>query len=102
MRTAVKFAALSLALVFAACSKRPEPTATLPADLQKDLAAASASASQLATTPHSYQRMRFVSDIERTQATVRAPRPKPSSRHEHMTAIGKGQGDPIVSMASHT
>jgi len=101
MRTVSKVAALSLALLFSACSKRPEPTASLPDDLQKDLAAA-ASASQLATAPQSYQRMRFVSDIERARATTPASRPKVSRRHEHMTASNHASGDPIVSMASHT
>jgi hypothetical protein len=102
MRTEGKVAALSLALLFSACSKRPEPTATLSADLQKDLAAASASASPLATAPQSYQRMRFVSDIERSHAAVPAPRAKVSRRHEHMTAKKQAASVPIVSMASHT
>jgi hypothetical protein len=101
MRTVSKVAALSLALLFSACSKRPEPTASLPADLQKDLAAAT-SASQLATAPQSYQRMRFVSDIERSRATTPASRPKVSRRHERMTASNHASADPIVSMASHT
>ncbi len=102
MRTEWKVAALSLALLSAACSKRPEPTASLPDDLTKDLAAASASASQLATAPQSYQRMRFVSDIERSRAATPASRPKVSRRHEQMTASQHASGDPIVSMASHT
>lgn len=101
MRTVSNVAAFSLALLLSACSKRPEPTASLPDDLQKDLAAA-ASASQLATAPQTYQRMRFVSDIERSRATTPASRPKVSRRHEHMTASNHASADPIVSMASHT
>jgi hypothetical protein len=102
MRTESKVAALSLALLFSACSKRPEPTASLPDDLQKDLAAASASTSPLATAPQSYERMRFVSDIERTRATTPASRPKVSRRHEQMTAANHASADPIVSLASQT
>jgi hypothetical protein len=102
MRTEGKVAALSLALLVSACSKRPEPTASLPADLQKDLAAASASANQLATAPQSYQRMRFVSDIERSHASVRVESPKVAKRHEHMTASQHASANPIVSMASHS
>lgn len=100
MRTEWKVAALSLALLSSACGKRPEPTASLPDDLKKDLAAASASASELA--PQNYQRMRFVSDIERSRATTPASRPKVSRRHERMTASNHASGDPIASMASHT
>jgi hypothetical protein len=102
MRMECKVATLLLALLFVACSKRPEPTASLPDDLKKDLAAASASTSQLATAPQSYQRMRFVSDIERTHAAVPLSRPKVSRRHERMTASKHASGDPVVSMASHT
>jgi hypothetical protein len=102
MRTVSKVAALSLALLYSACSKRPEPTASIPDDLQKDLAAASAPAGQLATAPQNYQRMRFVSDIERSRATTPAPRPKVSRRHERMTASQHASGDPMASMASRT
>ena len=102
MRTESKVAALSLALLFSACSKRPEPTASLPDDLKKDLAAASASTNQLATAPQNYQPMRFVSDIERTRDVTPASRPKVSHRHERMTAANHASGDPIVSLASHT
>ena len=102
MRTEWKVAALSLAVFFAACSKRPEPTASLLDDLKKDLAAASASASQLAAAPQSYQRMRFVSDIELSRATTPASRPKVSRRHERMAPVHQASADPIVSMASHT
>ncbi|MEO8334989.1 MAG: hypothetical protein ABI664_08455 [bacterium] len=102
MRTNGKVAALSLALLFTACAKRPEPTATLSEDLTKDLAAASVATNQLAAAPQSYQRMRFVSDIERGNASVPSARPKVSKRHDHLTASGHGTSDPIVSMASHT
>jgi hypothetical protein len=102
MRTECKVAALSLALLVSACSKRPEPTASLPDDLKKDLAAASQASSPLATAPQSYQPMRFVSDIERTRATERAPRPKVSTRHERMAPTQHGSGNPVASLASNT
>jgi len=102
MRMEYKAAALSLVVLASACSKRPEPTASLSDDLKKDLATASAASSPLATAPQSYERMRFVSDIERTRATVRAPRPKVSKRHERMAPTQHGSGDPVVSLASNT
>ena len=102
MRTECKVAALSLALLSVSCSKRPEPTASLPDDLKRDLAAAATATSDLATAPTSYQRMRFVSDIERTRATVPAKRPKISQHHEQMVATHQSATniDPIASMAS--
>jgi len=102
MRTESKVAALTLALMASACSKRPEPTASLPDDLKKDLAAASQTSSPLATAPQSFQPMRFVSDIERTRATERVLRPKVSTRHERMAPTQHAQGNPVVSLASHT
>jgi len=102
MRTECKVAALSLALMVSACSKRPEPTASLPDDLKKDLAAASQASTPLATAPQSFQPMRFVSDIERTRATERVLRPKVSTRHERMAPTQHAQGNPVVSLTSHT
>jgi hypothetical protein len=81
MRSGYAVAALSLFALAGACSKREEPIAGLPDDLKKDLA--SASVPGLATAPQRYQRMRFVSDIEQSRATQRAPRPKPAHDH-HM------------------
>ena len=102
MRTEYKVAALSLALLSVSCSKRPEPTASLPDDLKRDLAAAAIPTGDLATAPTSYQRMRFVSDIERTRATVPAKRPKISQHHDRMVASHQPATnvDPIASMAS--
>ena len=82
MRSGYAVAALSLFALSGACSKREEPIAGLPDDLKKDLAAASAPG--LATAPQSYKRMRFVSDIEQSRATQRAPRPK--AAHDHHMA----------------
>lgn len=85
MRSGYAVAALSLFAFAGACSKREAPTAGLADDLTKDLAAASAPG--LATAPQSYKRMRFVSDIEQSRATQRAPRPK--AAHDHRMAASK-------------
>ncbi len=76
-------AALSLFLLISACGKHDEPTARMPADLAKDLAVASAPG--LAVAPQSYTRMRFVSDVEQSRATDRAPKPKAAHQH-HLAA----------------
>jgi hypothetical protein len=99
MRTECKVATLSLALVFAACAKRQEPTASLPDDLKKDLAAASASSSALASAPNSYQRMRFVSDIERARVSVPAKRPK-VSRHPTRMAASHQSGSEATDLSA--
>src|SRR5215203_1054436 len=72
MRTDVKVATLSLAVVLGACNARQEQATGLSEDLQKDLAVASA-ASDLA--PKSYQRARFVSEVEMASRT-KLPAPK--------------------------
>jgi hypothetical protein len=74
MRTDVKVATLSLAVVLGACNARQEQATGLSEDLKKDLAVASA-ASDLATAPKSYQRARFVSDVEMSSHT-KLPAPK--------------------------
>jgi hypothetical protein len=71
MRKHVKVATLSLAVFAGACGTSKEKSAALPDDLQKDLAAASAPASDLATAPKSFEPTRFVSEMERTAAPVR-------------------------------
>ena len=68
MRKHVKVATLSLAVFAGACGTSKEKTAALPDDLQKDLAAASAPASELATAPKHFEPTRFVSEMERTAA----------------------------------
>jgi hypothetical protein len=74
MRTDVKVATLSLAVVLAACNTRQEQATGLSEDLKKDLAVASAT-SDLATAPKSYQRTRFVSEVEMSSRT-KLPAPK--------------------------
>ena len=61
----VKVATLSLAVLAGACGTSKEQSATLPEDLQKDLAAASAPASDLATAPRNFEPTRVVSAMER-------------------------------------
>ena len=81
MRTDVKVATISLALLVGACGTRQEQTTGLTDDLKKDLALASAPASDLATAPKSYQRMRFVSAVEQARASTPAKRPVAAKRH---------------------
>jgi hypothetical protein len=74
MRTDVKLATLSLAVLLGACSKREDQATGLSEDLKKDLAVASASASEFATAPSHYQPMRFVSAVEQARASTPAKR----------------------------
>ncbi|MEO8562054.1 MAG: hypothetical protein ABI601_08275 [bacterium] len=80
MRTDLKVASLSLALALSACGRREEPTTALSDDLKRDLAVASSTAGDLATAPQSYQRMRFVSDVEQPKKTEPAHRPSLAKR----------------------
>ena len=75
MRTDLKVATLSLAVLVGACSRPDQPTAGLSDDLKRDLATASV-AGDLAAAPQRYQRMRFVSDVERPKASTPARSPK--------------------------
>ena len=79
MRTDVKVAALSLAVVLGACDKRQEQATGLSEDLKRDLAVASAAA-ELAPAPRAYERTRFVSDVEMARAKAPAPRAVASKR----------------------
>ena len=79
MRTDVKVAALSLAVILGACDKRQEQATGLSEDLKRDLAVASA-ASDLAAAPRAYERTRFVSDVEMARAKAPAPRPVATKR----------------------
>src|ERR1700737_646165 len=111
MRTEYKVAALSLAFLAGACSKRQDQATALTDDLKKDLATASASSGDLVTVPKSYQRMRFVSDIEQSRASVPMQRPKISHHHDRMTASHQPAAaeattdvalDAVASMSSHS
>lgn len=96
MRTDRHLAALSLALALGACSTRQDQTATLPDDLKKDLAVASSPASDLATAPRNYQRMRFVSGIEQWRGGAPAKRPKTT---RHLTRSARVQ-EPVSAAAA--
>jgi outer membrane biosynthesis protein TonB len=75
MRTDVKVAAIAFGVLLVACSDtRQEQTTGLSEDLKRDLAAAAAPG-DLATAPRSYERTRFVSDIELSR-TTKSPTPK--------------------------
>jgi hypothetical protein len=97
MRTFWKISALSLATVAAGCGREKQKTATLPDDLQKDLAAASAGG-EFATAPTSYQRMRFVSAIEQSKPAVPAKRPAMTRQHIR-AAISHRQTNPLPAAA---
>jgi hypothetical protein len=79
MRTDVKVAAISFAVVLGACSRQEQSTG-LSDDLKRDLAAAAAPAGDLATAPTAYQRTRFVSDVEMNRAKKPALRAVASKR----------------------
>jgi len=81
-----------LALAAIACGTKQEPSATIDADLQKDLAVAGASDSGLALASADYKPMRFVSAVEQVKPAVpskklstttepaRAPKPRPKAK----------------------
>jgi hypothetical protein len=85
VRTIVRFAAIPAMAALAACGgDQGDTTSSLPDDLKKDLAAASASGLELASTARGYQPTRFVSAIEsptnaaperRAVAKRRVPKP---------------------------
>lgn len=76
MRTDVKVAAISFGVLLVACSDARQEQATgMSDDLKRDLAAAAAPAGDLATAPRSFERTRFVSDLELSR-TTKTPTPK--------------------------
>ena len=74
MRTDLKVATFSVAVLLAACGTEKKQTAALSDDLQKDLAVAAAPAPGLATAPTSFEKMQVVSAVERTRAAAPAKR----------------------------
>ena len=74
MRTHHVVVSITLAVALTACNRQDTPTAA------QAKAAPPALASDLATAPQPYQRMRFVSPLEQTRATVLAPS-RAASRH---------------------
>jgi outer membrane biosynthesis protein TonB len=87
-----KLLTAALALGAIACGTRQEQSATIDADLQKDLAAAGAPDSGLALANADYKPMRFVSQVEQVTPGVpsrklaqapepaRAPKPRPKAK----------------------
>jgi len=87
-----KLLTATLALGAMACGTKQERSATLDADLQKDLATVSLPDSGLALAGANYERMRFVSAVEQVKPAVPskrtsiaptpapAPRPRPKAK----------------------
>jgi hypothetical protein len=74
MRTDLKVALFSVAVLLVACGTEKKQTATLSDDLQKDLAVAAAPAPGLATAPTSFEKTQVVSAVERSRAAAPAKR----------------------------
>jgi hypothetical protein len=80
MRTSLVQMLVPLAMVAAACGGGATRSAQLSDDLKQDLAASSAPKLELASAAGDFKPMRFVSDIEQTNASTpvsRAPSPRP-------------------------
>ena len=87
-----KLMIVALGLGAMACGTKQEQSATIDADLQKDLAVAGAADSGLALASADYKPMRFVSAVEQMQPAVpskklsqapepaRAPKPRPKAK----------------------
>jgi hypothetical protein len=86
--------ALSFVLLLGACSTRSDQAAPLSDDLKQDLAAAAPAAGDLATTPSSYQPMRFVSAVERVHTA--APAKRTAMAHRRVKATHSRQPAPEV------
>lgn len=80
MGTHRRIAALGLALGAMACGTKKEQTATLDADLQKDLAMVSTPDTGFALAGQGGQRMRFVSAVEQVKPGVQGKRPSSTSQ----------------------
>jgi outer membrane biosynthesis protein TonB len=87
-----KLLTAALALGAIACGTKQEQSASIDADLQKDLASVGASDSGLALASADYQPMRFVSSVEQVKPAVpskrvshtsepaKAPKPRPKAK----------------------
>ena len=87
-----KLMIVALGLGAIACGTKQEQSATIDADLQKDLAVAGAADSGLALASADYKPMRFVSAVEQVKPAVpskklsttsepaRAPKPRPKAK----------------------
>lgn len=108
MRTNLVHMLVPLALVAAACGGGTTDSAQLSDDLKQDLAASSSPKLELASAASDYKPMRFVSDIEQTNASTpvpRAPAPrlvrKPAAESQPQSqAESPGETPPIVQEAT--
>jgi hypothetical protein len=106
MRSNWNVLALSLAVVLASCSKPQEPAAKISDDLKRDLDAASG----LAAAPKSYERQRFVSQIEQSRAGQpsarpnRAPQPASHDMASHHVTVKTDEPapEPVVAQSVAT
>jgi hypothetical protein len=93
----IRLTALGLALLAACSSGASKSSTALNDDLQRDLAAAKSSDGiELASSASGYRPMRFVSEIEKTNATVpimRSPAPRRIARN-HTSPNGNDQKSP--------
>ena len=93
MNKLVRISVLPVAAIAVACGrgKSPEKNGALSADLKRDLAAASSSGVELASSVGDYQRTRFVSSIE--SPTTSAPVRKRNVRRPVARPASQGQGE---------
>lgn len=75
-----KLMIVALGLGAIACSTKQEQSATIDADLQKDLAVAGAADSGLVLASVDYKPMRFVSAVEQVQPAVPSKKPSPAPK----------------------
>jgi hypothetical protein len=96
VRTFVKISVLPVAAFVVACGRgNPKDQTGLSADLKRDLAAASASSVELASTSREYQPARFVSAIESPATSAPVQRRKvrhPVVRQHGCKPAGRRQG----------
>ena len=93
MNKFVKVSVLPVAALAVACGrgKSADKDAALTADLKRDLAAASASGVELASTVGDYQRTRFVSAIESPATSAPVRKRNVHKPVAHRAALGEGQ-----------
>ena len=93
MNKFVKVSVLPVAALAVACGrgKSADKDAALTADLKRDLAAASASSVELASTVGDYQRTRFVSAIESPATSAPVRKRNVHKPVAHRAALGEGQ-----------
>lgn len=75
-----KLMIVALGLGAMACGTKQEQSATIDADLQKDLAVAGATDSGLALASADYKPMRFVSAVEQVKPAVPSKKPSPAPK----------------------